>query len=74
MNSDPIKNYFKSIEAFKAGKKPEAEKYLAASLGLKELTPILKSSLAKILDSENPNPVIAHLVAHRLLEDEDEKK
>lgn len=70
MNSEPIKNYFKSIEAFKAGHKPQAEQYLAASLGLNELTPILKSSLSKVLDAENPNPAIAHLVAHRLLDDE----
>ena len=71
MNSGPIRDYFKSIEAFKAGDKSGAEKFLAASLGLKELTPILKSSLSKVLDSDNPNPVIAHLVAHRLLKEEE---
>ena len=69
MNAEPIKNYFKSIEAFKAGHKSEAERYLAASLGLKELTPILKSSLSKVLDPENPSPAIAHLIAHRLIEE-----
>lgn len=67
MNAGPIRDYFKSIEAFKSGDKPEAERLLAASLGLKELTPILKSSLSKVLDPENPNPVVAHLVAHRLI-------
>ena len=70
MNSSPIRDYLKAINSFKAGDKPGAERYLAASLGLKELTPILKSSLSKVLDSENPNPVIAHLVAHRLLREE----
>ena len=70
MNSDPIKNYFKSMEAFKAGDRPGAERFLADSLGLKELTPILKSSLPKILDPENPNPVVAHLVAHKLLNED----
>lgn len=70
MKSDPIRDYFKSMAAFKVGNKPEAERFLAASLGLKELTPILKSSLSKVLDPDNPNPVVAHLVAHRVLSDE----
>jgi len=70
MNSESIKNYFKSMEAFKAGDRPGAERFLADSLGLKELTPILKSSLSKVLDPENPNPAIAYLIAHRLLNDE----
>lgn len=68
MNSDPIKNYFKAITSFKAGDRPGAERFLADSLGLKELTPILKTGLSKVLDSENPNPAIAHLVAHRLID------
>ena len=69
MNSEPIRDYFKAITSFKAGNKPEAEQFLAASLGLKELTPILKSSLSKVLDPENPNPAIAHLIAHRLIKE-----
>ncbi len=71
MNAETIKNYFKSMEAFKAGDKAGAERYLAASLGLKELTPILKSSLSQVLDPENPNPAIAHLVAHILINNEE---
>jgi len=72
MPSDPIKNYFKSMQAFKAGNRVEAEQFLADSLGLKELTPILKSSLPKVLDPENPSTIISQLVAHRTLLGEDE--
>ena len=54
MNTEPLKNYFKSIEAFKAGNIEVARHHLAKSVGLSELTPFMREHLDKLVDVDNP--------------------
>ena len=66
MNTEAFKSYIKSIEAFKSGRPGESEKLLASSLGISELTPIMKSSLSKLVDVEKPNEAILTLLIEEM--------
>lgn len=69
MNTEPFENYFKSIDAYREGKTEQAEKLLADSLGLLQLTDYLKSSLPVLLNKEKVNPVILGLLIHETMKE-----
>ena len=64
MNTEPFENYLKSMDAYKEGKVEQAERFLADSLGLPQLTHYLKSNLPDLLNKEKVNPVILGLLIH----------
>jgi len=66
MNVEPLAHYIKSIELLKAGKKQDAETYLASSLGISELTPFMKDNLTKLANSENPHEAILTIIASKM--------
>jgi len=49
----PLKNYIKAIEANKAGDRAKALELLASSVGAEQPTEFMKSSLDKMLDSND---------------------
>ncbi len=66
MNTEPLKLYFKSVEAFKSGQKKEAASLLADSLGIAEITPFMKANLPKMLDH---NDAILTILIGRTIHD-----
>jgi len=62
MDTEPLKQYIEAIEAYKNGKKEEALKLIADSIGADEPTAIMKDSLDSLV---NINPVILKLILHR---------
>lgn len=63
MNTEPLRNYIKGIEAYKAGNKENALNLIASSVGTDKPTGIMKASLDKLIDS---NDAILTLILHEI--------
>ena len=68
MSTEPLKNYIKSIEALKAGDVPGAEQHLADSLGIKKLTPFMKSNLKEFVNGDDPHLAVLTIIAANMEE------
>jgi hypothetical protein len=66
VNTEPLANYLKAVEAYRAGKPRDAEKLIAQSIGLTEPTSYMKNSLKQLCDQDKPNQAIATLLVHQL--------
>lgn len=65
MNTEPLRSYIKSIQAHKEGRKGDAEGLLCDSLGIKEPTSYMKSTLPKLVDGDNPNDAVLAIIIDR---------
>lgn len=66
MKTDLLAHYIKSVEAQKAGRTVEAESHLAASLGLKSCTPIMKANIKQLTNGEKPNIAVVTLLVDKM--------
>ncbi len=53
MSIEGVKSYIKGVKALDAGDRAEAERLLAESLGIPELTPYMKENLPELLNSND---------------------
>lgn len=60
MNTEPLANYIKANEALKAGDRTEAERRLAAAVGVTMCTPYMSQNLDKLV--EEPNEVALTII------------
>lgn len=71
----PIKTYLQAVNTFKGGNKAEAAQLLAEALGVKEPTPIIISSIDKLLaDDSLANDAILGIVAGEVSKRNDKQK
>ncbi|MFH0712373.1 MAG: hypothetical protein V2A55_00725 [Candidatus Jorgensenbacteria bacterium] len=68
MSTEPLKNYIRSIDALRAGKNQDAEKLLADSLGIPELTPYMKSTLKTLVNADNPHEAVLTIILSNMEE------
>lgn len=66
MNTEPLRNYIKGVEAYKAGNKEGALKLIASSMGTDKPTGIMEDALDSLVD--------AHDVALTLILHESQKE
>ena len=66
MNTEPLAQYIKSIEAYKKGNEEEALQLLAESVGADKPTSEMKQALAEMSDL---NVAVLTLVIHRTKEE-----
>jgi hypothetical protein len=64
MNTEPIKKYIQSIEAFKKGDRANAEIIFSQSIGIQKPTPYIKNNLDELLNPNEPNDVILTLLIY----------
>lgn len=50
MNTEPLKTYLLGRDAYREGKKEEALKLIAQSMGADQPTPMMKSALGELCD------------------------
>ena len=61
MNTEPLRNYIKGVEEFKAGNTDEALELISSAVGAKVPTNYMKGNIAKLADS---NDAILTLILH----------
>lgn len=69
-NIQPISDYIKAIEAYKAGDTGLAEKEMAAALGIPKLTPYMHDRLKLMVDANHLNTAIVTLLVARSLKED----
>jgi hypothetical protein len=69
VNTQPLANYMKAIEAYRSGDTKQAELLIANSVGLTEPTDYIKDSLKSLCDIDKPNEAIVTLLFQRLIKE-----